>query len=338
MMLLCRYLVALFLSFPVVALADTVWLDNGDRLTGTVELLDRGRLVINTDFAGAVTVQVGRIRTMETNTPMLVKTEDHAERALAIQSSETPGHVRVFNGLPDPVEMPLANISQLMEPQPFIQDWLLEGNADLSFDMKDASQDEEDLSFRFNTRARHGNWRHDLAGNFERDYRDDVRSRHILQAEYDLSWFFADQWFWQTSLDYERDHIGDIARRMQVGAGPGYEWWNHSLSRFETSARLDHLRLKEQSGNESQFQALGLEYDYRKFMFGKRVELFHNTETQVPDDRDVKYIIDTELGIRYMLNSWASLSLLTEWDYIESDNDEQTRNEKRYRVGFGVSW
>src|SRR5690606_9835930 len=105
-----------------------------------------------------------------------------------------------------------------------------------------------------------------------------------------------------------------------------------------TSARLDHLRLKERSGAESQFEALGLEYDYRRFMFGKRVEVFHNTETQIPDDPDVKYILDTELGIRYMVNSWASLSLLTEWDYIESGNAEQALNEKRYRVGFGVSW
>ena len=337
-MLFRRYAVAFLTCFPLFVHADTVWLDNGDRLTGKVELLDRGRLVIKTEFAGEVTVKVGRIRTLETTTPMLVKTEDHAERALAIKTSEKPGHVLVFNGLPDPVDMPLANISQLMEPQPFIQDWLLEGNADLSFDMKDASQEEEDLAFRFNTRARHGDWRHDLAANFERDYRDDVRSRHLLQTEYDLSWFFGEQWFWQTSLDYERDHIGDIARRAQIGAGPGYEWWNTSLSRFETSARLDHLRLREQSGAESQFEALGLEYDYRKFMFGKRVELFHNTETQIPDDSDVKYIVDTELGLRYMVNSWASLSLLTEWDYIESDNAEQALNEKRYRVGFGVSW
>ncbi|HCP02913.1 MAG TPA: DUF481 domain-containing protein, partial [Pseudomonas sp.] len=34
------------------SVADTLWLDNGDRLTGKVAFLEGGKLVLETDFAG----------------------------------------------------------------------------------------------------------------------------------------------------------------------------------------------------------------------------------------------------------------------------------------------
>ncbi len=333
-----RLLFALLMGVVPASFADTVWLDNGDRITGKIELLDGGRLVIRTEFAGLVTIKIGRVRTLESDGPVLVKRQEHAERALSVGASETPGNILVRNGSPEPMEMRLASIDQMMVPQPFIQDWAFEGNADATIDIRNASGiDQEDLSARFNTRARHGNWRHALRGNFERYYWDDVKSRHLWQTEYDLSWFFADQWFWQTSLNYQRDHVNEVFRRTQIGMGPGYEWWNTSLSRFETTARIDHLRQEERSGNLRTFNALGTGYDYRRYMFGRRVEIFHNTETLIPDDPDVRFIIDTELGVRYMFNSWASLSFLTEWDYTDSANDLDI-NDIRYRVGLGVSW
>jgi hypothetical protein len=51
----------------------------------------------------------------------------------------------------------------------------------------------------------------------------------------------------------------------------------------------------------------------------------------------VNFIIDAELGVRYMFNTWASLSLLTQWDYINGRNGPSV-NDTRYRIGFGVSW
>lgn len=330
-------LLALLLLIVAPAMADTVWLDNGDRISGTIELLDGGRLVIRTEFAGPVTINVDRIRTLESAAPLLVKTRDHAERALAIRPAEIPGHVLVVNGAPEPALIRVNAIDQMMVPMPFIQDWVLEGNADAAMDVRNAAVKQRDLALRFNTRARHGSWRHTLGGNFERYYRDNVKDRHLWQSEYDLGWFFGEKWFWQTSLNYQRDHVWDVARRTQVGMGPGYEWWNTTLGRFETSARLDHLRLEERDGTLRTFNALGLEYAYRRFYFGKRVELYHDAETLIPDDPAVNFIIDAELGVRYMFNTWASLSLLTQWDYINGRNGPSV-NDTRYRIGFGVSW
>lgn len=318
------------------ALADTLWLKNGDRITGTIELLEGGKLIMKTAMAGNINVDVKNIKTFESDNPLLIKSVGEAERALAVTAAEE-GAIMVVNGEPEPVRMEISSIEQMLEPQPLIEDWVWEGNATAALDIKDTDTEQRDLDMAFDTRARHGDWRHVLGGEFERDYRDDVKSRHLWQTDYDLSWFFDEQWFWQTSASYQRDHVSEVKRRKQLGMGPGYEWWNNALGRFETSARIDHVRLENRDGSEDMFNALGVEWDLRRFLYGKRFEFLHNAETLIPDDPSINFVVDAEVGVRYLLNSWASLSLLAEWDYLDGDND-QSINDKRYRFGLGVSW
>lgn len=328
-------LASLCLSAPAVA--DTLWLKNGDRITGQIELLEGGKLIMQTRLAGRITVKVADINTFETDNPLLIKSEGQAERAFSVAPGDQPGMIMVLNGAPEPVALEISRIQQMLEPKPIIEDWLWEGNATAALDIKDTTTQQRDLDMAFSTRARHGDWRHVLGGEFERDYRDDVKSRHLWQTDYDLSWFFDEQWFWQTSTSYQRDHVSEVKRRKQLGMGPGYEWWNDALGRFETSARIDHVRLENRDGSEDVFNALGLEWDLRRFVHGKRFEFLHNAETLIPDDPSINFVLDTELGVRYLVNSWASLSLLAEWDYLDGNKD-QSINDKRYRFGLGVSW
>ena len=328
-------LVALFPALPT--LADTLWLDNGDRLTGRIEFMEGSRLIFHSDVAGQVAVDVGRIRTLESDGPLLVKTADDTKRARRIQASDEEGRITLVNGETQPLEVELASLRQIMEPKPVVEDWIWDGRATLSLELDNTESKRRDLDIDVSTEARHGDWRHALSSEFERDYRNDIKSRHWWETDYTLSWFFAEKWFWQNRVSYMRDHIGDVERQIQIGSGPGYEWWNNALGRFETSARFEHLRLDARDGSDSRTNGLGLNWDFRRYVFGKRFQLLHNAETIFVNDDEVDYIVDAELGLRYLLNSWASLSLTTEWDYISS-SDEKSQNETRYKLGLGVSW
>lgn len=325
------------LLFVLPVVADTLWLDNGDRLTGRIELMEGNKLIFHTEVAGQVAVDVKRIRTLESDGPLLIKTSDDTKRARRIQASEQQGQILLVNGETPPLPMAISNLRQIMEPQPVIEDWVWDGRASLALELDNTASKKRDLDIDVTTEARHGDWRHVLSSEFERDYRNDVKSRHWWEMDYALSWFFADQWFWQNRVSYQRDHIGDVERQIQIGSGPGYEWWNNALGRFETSARFEHLRMDGRDGSDSRTNGLGLNWDYRRYLFGKRFQLVHNAETIVPYSDNVNYMVDAELGLRYLLNSWASLSLSTEWDYVSS-SDEKSLNETRYKLGLGVNW
>ncbi|MBL4612031.1 DUF481 domain-containing protein [Halopseudomonas sp.] len=339
----------LILLCPAISHADTLLLKNGDRLTGTIELLEDGKLYILTDLAGRVTVKVQHISTLEASDDLLVKTAGEVRRVSAVHLSDVDGQVLLSTRDDRAQALNLASIEQMQRPKAVVDDWVWDGRATVALDIKNDSAEQQDLDVGFDTRARHGDWRHEVAGEFELQYRDDVKKRHQMRADYDLNRFFTEQWFWQTSVSYQRDRLGDIKRRRQFGMGPGYEWWDNALGRFETSARLDHVKLEgrdefsrslavlERNGSSRNFNAIALEWHLRRLLFARNVEVFHNAETLIPDDPAVNFALDTEVGLRYLLNSWASLSLLAEWDYLSS-NREESVNDTRYRFGLGVSW
>lgn len=83
--LLCVTLSAL--SLP--SFADTVWLKNGDRLTGKISVLDGGKLLIETDYGGSIPLQWNKIATLESDQKLLIKQDDvTGELAQSLQAAE----------------------------------------------------------------------------------------------------------------------------------------------------------------------------------------------------------------------------------------------------------
>lgn len=71
-----RYLVLLVLAGTSLCLADQVVLDNSDRITGAVERLTGGKVVIKTEYAGNVEIDVARIASLQIDAKMTVVLED----------------------------------------------------------------------------------------------------------------------------------------------------------------------------------------------------------------------------------------------------------------------
>ncbi len=45
-------------------------------------------------------------------------------------------------------------------------------------------------------------------------------------------------------------------------------------------------------------------------------------ELGAPFVDEIDYIIDTEAGLRYKLNSWAALTLKAEWDKVSAEHGD----------------
>jgi hypothetical protein len=84
------------------------------------------------------------------------------------------------------------------------------------------------------------------------------------------------------------------------------------------------------------FDTYSLEWDYKRLLWGTRLELYSTAEWQIPQIEIVDYVLDSEVGLRYRLNDWARLSLLYELDMVRGLG--QSVSERRYLLGVGVGW
>ncbi|WP_442112346.1 DUF481 domain-containing protein [Pseudomonas sp. NUPR-001] len=330
--LLCLALV----SACSAAVADTVWMKNGDRLSGKITVFDGGKLLLKTEYGGSIALDWKQVKTLESDQELLVKQDAYTgEKAKSLSAAED-GKVILANGeAPKTVE--LASIQQIMKPKPVIEDLSWKGNVDVAMDYKRAESDSDDYDIDFKTIARHGRWRHQAEGEYNRESKDDLTTTNNWSAEYALDRFLTEKWFWQGRLEYKRDHIEDLARQRTVGTGPGYQFWDDELGAFSLGSLVNRTDYEYADGGKDNFYSLAMKWDYNRYLIGKRVELFTSGEVGKPLDGVANYALDAEVGLRYKVTEWASLNLKAEKDVISGTRDSDL-DKTRYTAGFGVTW
>ncbi|VVM65938.1 hypothetical protein PS684_05992 [Pseudomonas fluorescens] len=317
-------------------LADTVWLKNGDKLSGTITVFDGGKLLIQTKYAGAVTIDWKEVKTLDSDQHLLVKQDAYTGEVSKSLTAAEDGKVTLANGeAPKTVE--LASIQQILKPKPVVEDLVWKGNVDLALDYQRAEKDTDDYDVGFKTTARHGRWRHTAEGEYNREVQDDETTTNNWRAEYALDRFLTDQWFWQGRLNYKRDQIEELARQRVVGTGPGYQFWDDELGAFSLGSLLNRTDYEYRDGSKDNFYSVAMKWDYNRYLIGKKVEFFTNGEVGKPLSGVADYALDAELGLRYKVTDWASLNLKAERDIISGTNDADL-NKTRYTAGFGVAW
>lgn len=316
-------------------LADTVWLKNGDRLSGTIRFFEGKKLLLETDYGGSIALDWKKIATLQSDQELLIKEgKISGERAKSLLAAEE-GKVTLVNGeVPRTIE--LANVRQIMKPKPLVEDLTWKGNFDVAMDYKRGERDIDDYDVDLKTQARHDLWRHNAEVSYDREYQDGVVATDNWATEYALDRFFDEHWFWQGRLEYKRDQIEDLARQRTVGTGPGYQFWDNELGAFSVVGLLNRTDYEYANGENDNFYSASVKWDYNRYLIGKSMEVFSSGEVGKPLANVADYTLDTELGLRYKVNSWASLNMKAEKDLVSGSEGDV--DETRYSLGFGIGW
>src|SRR5690554_1236705 len=190
--------------FSLTVQADTVWLKNGDRLTGQIVLLDSGKLLLKTDYAGTITLKIHKVATLESEQALLVKRDKFSsESSLALRPAQE-GYVRLVNGGPEQA-IALADIAQLMKPRPVIEDLRWKGTISFSADYKRKDSSSDDYGLDMSTELRHGLWRHALDTDYDYETKNKSKKTERFEATYALDRFITERWFWKNKFKYSND-------------------------------------------------------------------------------------------------------------------------------------
>lgn len=338
------------------ASADTVVLANGDRLTGQVQLLDAGTLVLKTEYAGEVRIKWDQVARLETQDSLLLRAPGlprdfqarlapagQAGRAVAIRAEDAPPHPSAAPAqtaqaeVTAPSEIELAQMQRIVRPHPFLSTWLFKGGLDVALDATHASSRNQNWSAAANLSARRDMWRHGLRLNYQRKTQDSVVGTNNYAAAYTVDRFLSPKLFIQGRVRFERDHIEDPSKQFIAGLGPGYQFWDDELGSLSVSGLLTHTRYTYRDETQDHFQSLGMSWAYQRYFSGKQWQLFSNGEVYRGLRGGSNYNIDAELGVRYSMTQWMSLYAKTSYNGVALSGQSTTR-ETRYSLGLGVTW
>lgn len=324
-------------SLASSVLADTISLTNGDRISGTIVLLDGGRLLVKTEYAGTISLDIRQVAGLDSQQQFLVKRQRNEPGQLVRLQAGGAGNIRLTDATGSRTQA-LAGLHQLIphQPQKLASDLLWSGSLHLAADFKRKENASDKYDLKLDSRLRHGRWRHGLDAQYEHETRDDSKKTDRFTGGYGLDYFMTRRWFWKNKGKYTYDRVEDVRRQTTLGSGPGFQFWDNALGTFSVSTLLTHNHYSFANDERVHFNSLATSWDYQRYYLAKTLELYYLGEIGLPFTPDIDFILDNEAGLRYKINSWASFSLRTEWEKIKSR--QGTLNDRRYLMGIGVRW
>jgi putative salt-induced outer membrane protein YdiY len=217
-MSICLGLLLLALS----AHGDTLWLNNGDRLSGELVVVRDGVATLKTSYAGELRIPVGEIKHMETGDPIVLRTVDETdiEGKLVLQES-----VQGMDVAGEWQALPVENIAALAPekkklPPRHPKRW--HGELGLGSALRSGNTNTTDA--RFDASATRQGKRNQLQLGFDAAYGEAEEVLNTRRFAGTLTWRYDlnNRLYLLASLKGERDDGRKLDLRVEGGPGLGY--------------------------------------------------------------------------------------------------------------------
>ena len=318
----CVALFSVLAGLDVLGAAqDVVYFENGDRLTGTITAQDAESVAIDVDSVGAVVVPRSRIG-------RIARSEDAAKGNLddAEDASED-------------------------DASPFLRldDWSLV--ADLGLVVASGNTRTEDYNLVLGAERVGARFDH-VAGFAVRRASARVgvdgpvaETKDQLDLSYDLRWKFAanaaggDRWYAVASVDYFRDPIKNIARRMTGGFGMGHTLWESPRGTLATDLGLSQVyETLRPSLATAEDPALRWGVSFKRWLVAQWLEMFHNHHLLRKLGGNGGAVWDSDTGLRLHVNDRWRAGLRVDVQHETHPADERQKTDASYAIALGAAF
>ncbi len=306
-------LATLLFAAASLAHADIVTTNDGAQLTGTITLIDKGVIHLDTAYAGTLQIQQAQVASFKTDAPVVVRlesgtvmtgpVESAAGGKLKIQSSdgtlETSAKKVVASWAPtaeDPAIGRLREEKEALQPK-----WKFRASLDMTG--KAGNTEKFNLGSKFEAKLKSPNDELAFYAEYEQGEENGNKTDDRLEGGTAYEAFFSEVFGWYVRTQLETDKIDNIDLRSTSGAGMSYRLINNDHQTLVARSGLGYRYTSYDNGKDNESSPtidLGLAHTYR-FMDDIYME---NSLTYVPsfDDFGV-YSIVHDSGIEIPVGS-----------------------------------
>ena len=325
---------ALLLLAPAApTLADTVFMTNGDRITGEVSRVWDNELYVEPAYADEFTVDLGAVVRIESEEEFEIELRDHSVVTGVFVFDPDSGMALLTEE--GTLPLPPMAIEELTETDEEHFDW--EVRSDLSSAASQGNADTFSFLWQAEAQIKLGDHRDRANFSLDRQDQDGLTTRELYTVNYVHSWFFADEWFATGGIGYERDPIRDLDYRYTPGVGIGYQFFDDAYRSFEVS--VAGVGVRERLGErETDSFAPRWNLRYRREILDGDLEFFHDHTVSVYVTGRDNEIVLTSTGFRW--DVWGDIYLNAQFDWNWESNPAAGRENEdiSYILGFGVEF
>jgi putative salt-induced outer membrane protein YdiY len=313
------HMIFILLYFITQAVADEITIEGGDRLTGTVVSIEKGTLILKTDYSDPIRIKQSKIIDIVTDKPHEIHLKDGEILRGRIRTEEK-GLIVVesYEGRKETV-IAWDSVTSI-DPEPV--KW--KGNINIGAGMQTGNTERTNASIGAEATRRSERNRFSLRFlyNYAEDG-DEVSTRNTYASgEYD--YFFTKKWYGYVSIELLNDKFKNLNLRTVAGPGAGYQIWEEPIKSLHCEGGLSYFSEDLIDGEDNQWLtarlACSLRYNFKDlFTFTDNLVIYPGF------DSFGEYQLRNESSLSSPLGSNWSLRLA---NIYERDSDPPVNVEK----------
>jgi putative salt-induced outer membrane protein YdiY len=318
---------------------DEVYFKNGDRLTGKILRLTDGKLVIKSDVAGEVPVELSNIKTFSSEETIIINLKDGTTFEQKV-SSAGAGRFAIKDS--ETIKAQEFAVDDIVSINPPIPKWT--GSVSAGITSTHGNTKTEDITGSVNLKKRTDKDRTTLSADYVKSEQEDpttgkeeaIEDWWRVKTKYD--YFFTKKMYGYLDGRYEKDAIAELDRRVTVGIGAGYQWIESEDMNFSTELGLASLyeKFDNQTNSNSEISAqLGYYFDKK---IRKNLSFIHELTYYPALEKPADYYLTTtaELRANFYKAMFVNLKAILDYDATPAIGAHKT--DVKYFLGLGYSF
>ena len=329
-------MMAVLLTFDPVT-ADQLHLVNGDVITGKVTRMENQKLVVQTDYAGEISVDWEQIVKIVTEEPIKVilhdgttlegSTRETVQNHMALETEKLKGLA----------EFKLAEVAAINpKEEPSVK---IKVGANVGINQERGNTDTDTIHVDGEFSARTEKNRFTLGGESNKEkYKGNNTSENWL-AYGNYGHYLTKKWFLYALTLFEHDQFADLDLRSTLGVGAGYQFFESETLNLYAGAGPGYVNEDFINGEDDDFATGQWVVRYDQYFFDKLFQLFHNQFGYVRTTDASHWHVKTRQGIRFPIYKGFTTTLQYNYDYNNepsSDADKKWDSKLMFLLGWSL--
>jgi len=304
---------------------DTVWLANGDRISGEITEISGSTLKIKTGYAATpLSLDTSAIQSFATDSArqLQINLKHHTAR---IQESDRKGQVTI-----DGKHIAITDLKLVPDQRHWKKSALVETTLDVDNDHDRKENFHINGEFHLDSDT----WRHELNAEVKRDKENYRLTEDTEEYSYSLDYLFNEHWLLRTDALYRSEGTTLQHYYTYAGTGPGYRLWGESRDKLDLIIAYRYFWMESESFSLG-LNAVSANLDYQQFWFDDKLETFSDIEISHMNLYGLDYILNSNLGLRLYITHHLHISF--KYDYNKTQYSFGSIKDSSYVLGAGIN-
>ncbi len=317
---------------------DEILLKNGSRILGTVTSSRDGVIVIETDFAGTLSIDSATVDTMHTQGSLVVQLVDgNIIRDQPIMLEHDGMVVTTDSG--EQRSYGLGDIL-LVNPEPWElgDGYKATGLVSFAWALERGNTDTDELDFKMESGWRSLEDRYTIKAKGEVDEANDSKNADNWRIVGKYDHFLEGENYWGVMVSLEQDEFADLDLRAYAGPYYGRQFYSEPILSLSGELGLSYVTEDFITAEDQEYPGANWDIHFSSNYLGgdSRLYIDHVGLWNLKDTEDL--ILNTTFGLSFPLlgSLEAAAEILLEYDSGAVEDVEEL--DQTYKLRIGYSW